>query len=85
MFFEENQTDSLLKPLFKMTQHGTMRKAKMISGLLREISFVAITRNPESNCTCQKKNHFSIPMKYIDVTRTTHSSLDVLLEKHIDD
>ena len=57
----------------------------MISGLLREISFVAITRNPESNCPCQKKNHFSIPMKYIDVTRTTHSSPDVLLEKHIDD
>ena len=26
-----------------------------------------------------------IPMKYIDVARTTHTSLDVLLEKHIDD
>ena len=24
-------------------------------------------------------------MKYIDVTRTTHTSLDVLLEKQIDD
>ena len=28
---------------------------------------------------------FPIPMKYIDVTRTTHTSLDLLLEKHIDD
>ena len=28
---------------------------------------------------------FPIPMKYIDVTRTTHTSLDVLLEKRIDD
>ena len=57
----------------------------MISGLLREISFVAITWNPESNCTCREKNHFLIPLKYIDVTRTTHTSLDVLLEKQIED
>ena len=55
--FEEHQTDSLLQRLFKMTQHGTMRKPEMISGLLREILFVALTRNPESNCTC-RKNHF---------------------------
>ena len=33
-------------------------KLKMISGLLREISFVAITCNPESNCTCREKNNF---------------------------
>ena len=26
-----------------------------------------------------------IPMKYIDVTRTTYTSLDVLLEKNIED
>ena len=52
----------------------------MIAGLLREISFTAITWNPESNCTCRP-----IPLKYIDVTRTTHTSLDVLLEKNIDD
>ena len=34
-----------------------MRKLKIISGLLPEISFVAITWNPESNCTCREKNH----------------------------
>ena len=28
---------------------------------------------------------FPIPLKYIDVTRTTHPSLDVLLEKNIED
>ena len=28
---------------------------------------------------------FSIPLKYIDVTRTTYISLDVLLDKKIDD
>ena len=57
-FFEENQTDSLLQPHIKMTQHGMMRKLKMTSGLLRETSFIAITWNPESNCTCRMKNHF---------------------------
>ena len=32
-----------------------------------------------------KEESFPIPLKYIDVTVTTHTSLDVLLEKHIDD
>ena len=45
-------------PHIKMTQHEMMRKLKMISCLLQEISFIAIMWNPESNCTCRKKNHF---------------------------
>ena len=49
---------TLFSNLFKMTQHGMMRKPNMISGLLREISFMAITWNPESNCTCRKKSYF---------------------------
>ena len=57
-FFEENRTGSLLQPHFKMTLHWMMRKLEMLSGLLQEISFVAITCNPESNCTCREKNHF---------------------------
>ena len=32
-----------------------------------------------------REESFLIPMKYIDVNRTTHTSLDVLSEKHIDD
>ena len=32
-----------------------------------------------------KEGSFPIPLKYIDVTRTTYASLDVLLEKHIDE
>ena len=31
---------------------------EMISGLLQEISSVAITWNAESNCTCREKNRF---------------------------
>ena len=46
----------------------------MTSGLLREISFIAITWN------LPKQESFPIPMKYIDVTRNTHTSHDVLLE-----
>ena len=32
-----------------------------------------------------RKESFPIPLKYIDVTRTTHTNLDVKLEKRIDD
>ena len=32
-----------------------------------------------------KEESFPIPLKYVDVTRTTHTSLDLLLEEHIDD
>ena len=32
-----------------------------------------------------KEESFPIPLKYIDVTRTTHTPLDVLMEKHIED
>ena len=78
-FFEESHTDSLLQILFKMTLHWMKRKRKMISGLLRETSFIAITWNPESNCAGRKKNHFAIPLQYIDVTRTTHTSLDIFV------
>ena len=31
-----------------------------------------------------KEETFPVPMKYIDATRTTHTSLDVLLEEQID-
>ena len=57
----------------------------MISGLLRDFSFSVITWNSQSNCTCREKNSFPIPLKYIDVTRATHTSLDAILDKNIDD
>ena len=47
VFLKENQTNSLLQTFFKMTQHAMMRMLKMISGLLREISSIAITWNAE--------------------------------------
>ena len=41
--------------------------------------------NHESHFTRREKNHSPIPLKYIDVTRTTHTNLDVKQEKRIDD
>ena len=53
----------------------------MISGPCQETSNNAITLNPESNIT----RRFPIPLKYTDVSRTTHTNLDVKQEKRIDD
>ena len=40
-----------------------------------------MTLYQESNCTQPREESFLVPMKYNDVTRTTHTSLDVSLEK----
>ena len=40
---------------------------------------------PRVKLNMPKEESIPIPLKYIDITRTTHTSLDVLLEKHIDD
>ena len=39
---------------------------------------------PSQTVNAERRN-ISIPTKYIDVTRTTHTSLDVMMEKHIED
>ena len=74
---------SLLHHHFKMTPHRMMRKLKMITGITRDF----ICRHhvePRVKLYMPKEESFFIPFKYIDVTRTTHTSLDVLLEKHND-
>ena len=58
-----------------------MRKLKMITDLLQNF----ICRHhvePKVKLYMPKEESFPVPMKYIDVTRTTHTSLDVLLEKY---
>ena len=62
----------------KKTQPVMMRKRKMTSG--REF----IYRHhvvPRVKLYVPKEEPFPVPLKYIDVTRTTHTSLDVLWEK----
>ena len=60
-------------------------KRQTTFGPCRETSYTAITLNPESNFTRREMNNFPIPLKYIDVSRTTHTNLDVKQEKRIDD
>ena len=39
---------------------------------------------PRIQLCVPKEESFSIPLKYIDVTRSTHTNLDVMQEKRID-
>ena len=50
----------------------------MTSGRSQENKFIVITLYQES-CVPRDES-FPIPLKYIDVTTTTHTSLDVLME-----
>ena len=61
-----------------------MAKPKMIFGLHQFMSFTVITWNPESKLYVPTEESFPVPLKYIDVTRTS-TSLDVMLEKSIED
>ena len=51
----------------------------------REASYTAITLNPEVKLLSSREESFPVPLKYIDVSRTTHTNLDVKQEKRIDD
>ena len=62
-----------------------MVKLGMISGPFQAILFTVITWNPESNCTWPREESFPVPLKYIDVARTTHTHKDVMQESRIDD
>ena len=81
--FKENQTD-LLQAHFE-THRGMMGMLEMISGPSQEISFTVITWKPESKLYVRTEGPFPIPLKYIDVTRTTDTTLDVTSERNIDD
>ena len=74
----------ILQSLFKKTQRGMMRKLKVTSGLTGE----CIHRHhvvPRVKLYVPREESFPAPLKYIDVTRTTYTSLDVMLEKQIED
>ena len=58
----------------------------MISGPFQAKLFTVITLNQESSFTRREKNHFPIPLKYIDVTRTTDTlGCNVVVVENIDD
>ena len=60
-------------------------KQEMTFGPCQETSYTAITLNPESHFTRREKNHFPFPLKYIDVSITSHTNLDVMQVSRIDD
>ena len=53
-FLKKSRMNHILRPNFKTTRPGMMRKLKMTSGRSQENSFVVITLYIESNCTCRK-------------------------------
>ena len=62
-----------------------MRKREMTSGRSQENSFNRHHVERRVKLYVPKEETFPIPTKYIDVTRTTHTSLDVMMEKHVED
>ena len=79
-FFEENQEDSLLHPQRQDDSTQDVAEAKngfwSITGDFIYLHHV----EPRVKLYMPREESFPIPLKYIDVTRTTHTSLDVLLE-----
>ena len=69
--------------LNRQNQQMTLKLGKT-SGRFKVTSFIAITLNHEFN-SVSKEETFPIPLKYIDVTKSTQSDLDVMQEKRIDD
>ena len=58
------------------THRGMMVKQEMIAGPSQAILFTVITWNPESNCTCRKKNHSQFHYDFFNVTRIASTTLD---------
>ena len=80
-FFKENQINYILQPHFKKTQCGMMKKLKSDSWTFTRNFIYRHHVEPRIKLYMPREETFPIPMKYIDVARTTYTSLDVLLEK----
>ena len=81
--FDENQT-GLLQPHVK-THHGMMVKPKMIFWSISGDSIYRHHVEPRDKLYVPTEESFPISLKYIDVTRTTDTTLVVMLEKSVDD
>ena len=63
---------------FQPTESTDDAEAVSISGRSKMTSSIVITMSLEFNSTCRWKKHSSAPLKYIDVTGSTHTDLDVM-------
>ena len=77
--FEANQ-----KVLNRQNQKMTLKPVPT-SGRFKVTSSHVITWNPRVQLYLPKWKTFPVPLKYIDVTRSTHTNLGVMKEKCIDD
>ena len=77
--FEANQ-----KVLNRQNQKMTLKPVPT-SGRFKVTSSHVITWNPRVQLYLPKGKTFPVPLKYIDVTRSTHTNLGVMKEKCIDD
>ena len=57
----------------------------MIFGPCQEASCTAVTLKPRVKLFSPREDSFPIPLKYLDVSRTTQTNLDVMQESRIDD
>ena len=62
-----------------------MVKLEMISGPFQAIFIYRHHVEPRVKLYVPREESFLIPLKYIDVSRTTHTNLDVMRESRIDD
>ena len=72
----------LLQPHFE-THRGMMVKLEMISGPFQALSFHHV--EPRVKLYVPNEASFPIPLRYIDVARTSSTTLDVMLERRVDD
>ena len=64
---------------------GCPWSTKWFFGPFQETSYTAITLNHRVKLYSPREESFPIPLNYIDVSRTTHTNLEVKQEKRIDD
>ena len=82
----QGKSDELHSPT--QLQHDSTRDVEEAKSDFWTITGEFIYRHhvePRVKLYMLKEETFPIPMKYIDVTRTTKTSMDVLLEKHLED
>ena len=72
------------KSVNRQNQQMTLKPARTL-GLSKETSSIVIKLNLVFNSVCRREETFPISMKYIDVTRSTHTHLDVMQGKRIGD
>ena len=84
-FFEENQTDSLLQ--IPLQDDSTLDDAEAKNDFWSIIGDFICRHHVEHRVKLYmpREETFSILMVYIDVTRTTYTSLNDMLEKNIED